>query len=86
MFHRRWCIGLYVLQIRIKEQIQQSTYYIEGFQEAIAIETYPDGLIHRYFTAMSIDCDKNDIVTTATLNCPYSQQLMKYWKNGKSES
>ena len=68
---------------RFKEQIQQSTYYIEGFQEAIAVETYPDGLIHRYFTAMSIDCDKNDIVTTATLNCPYSQQLMKYWIPGQ---
>ena len=68
---------------RFKEQIQQSTYYIEGFNEAIAIETYPDGLIHRYFTAMSIDSDKNDIVTTATLNCPYSQQLMKYWIPGQ---
>ena len=68
---------------RFKEQIEQSTYYIEGFNEAIAIESYPDGLIHRYFTAMSIDSDKNDIVTTATLNCPYSQQLMKYWIPGQ---
>lgn len=68
---------------RFKEQIEQSTYYIEGFNEAIAVETYPDGLIHRYFTAMSIDSDKNDIVTTATLNCPYSQQLMKYWIPGQ---
>ena len=68
---------------RFKAQMKQSTYYIEGFNEAIAIETYPDGLIHRYFTAMSIDSDKNDIVTTATLNCPYSQQLMKYWIPGQ---
>lgn len=68
---------------RFKEQIEQSTYYIEGFNEAIAVESYPDGLIHRYFTAMSIDSDKNDIVTTATLNCPYSQQLMKYWIPGQ---
>lgn len=68
---------------RFKEQMEQSMYYIEGFNEAIAIETYPDGLIHRYFTAMSIDSDKNDIVTTATLNCPYSQQLMKYWIPGQ---
>lgn len=68
---------------RFKEQIAESTYYIEGFNEAIAIESYPDGLIHRYFTAMSIDSDKNDIVTTATLNCPYSQQLMKYWIPGQ---
>lgn len=68
---------------RFKKQIAQSTYYVEEFQEAIAIETYPDGLIHRYFTAMSIDSDKNDIVTTATLNCPYSQQLMKYWIPGQ---
>lgn len=68
---------------RFKEQMKQSTYYIEGFNEAIAIESYPDGLIHRYFTAMSIDSDKNDIVTTATLNCPYSQQLMKYWIPGQ---
>ena len=68
---------------RFKTQMEQSTYYIEGFNEAIAIETYPDGLIHRYFTAMSIDSDKNDIVTTATLNCPYSQQLMKYWIPGQ---
>lgn len=68
---------------RFKEQMAESTYYIEGFNEAIAIESYPDGLIHRYFTAMSIDSDKNDIVTTATLNCPYSQQLMKYWIPGQ---
>lgn len=68
---------------RFKEQIEQSTYYIEGFHEAIAIETYPDGLIHRYFTSMTIDSDKNDIVTTATLNCPYSQQLMQYWIPGQ---
>ena len=68
---------------RFKEQIEKSTYYIEGFNEAIAIESYPDGLIHRYFTAMSIDSDKNDIVTTATLNCPYSQQLMRYWIPGQ---
>lgn len=68
---------------RFKEWINESTYYVEGFNEAIAIETYPDGLIHRYFTAMSIDCDKNDIVTTATLNCPYSQQLMQYWIPGQ---
>lgn len=68
---------------RFKEQMAESTYYIEGFNEAIAIESYPDGLIHRYFTAMSIDSDKNDIVTTATLNCPYSQQLIKYWIPGQ---
>lgn len=68
---------------RFKEEKEQSTYYIEGFHEAIAVETYPDGLIHRYFTSMSIDSDKNDIVTTATLNCPYSQQLMKYWIPGQ---
>lgn len=68
---------------RFKEWVNESTYYIEGFQEAIAVETYPDGLIHRYFHSMSIDSDKQDIVTTATLNCPYSQQLMRYWIPGK---
>lgn len=68
---------------RFKEWTEESTYYVEGFIEAIAVETYPDGLIHRYFTSMTIDSDKNDIVTTATLTCPFSQQLMQYWIPGQ---
>lgn len=51
-----------------------------GFTESFVVETYPDGKLHRYFTQFDMDSDKNDILTTATLTCPYDKTLMAYWE------
>ena len=57
--------------------------YYRGLTEQFVVETFPDGNLHRYFTSLQIDGDKNDIVTTAVLTCPYDAQLMGYWEPGR---
>ena len=59
----------------------QNNYY-QGLTEQFVVETFPDGLLHRYFTSLQIDADKNDIAATAVLTCPYDAQLMAYWQPG----
>lgn len=54
--------------------------YYNALNEHVAIETFPDGLIHRYMKDIQIDCDKNDIVTTCSFHFPYDNDLMEYWE------
>lgn len=56
--------------------------YYHGLTEQFVVETFPDGLLHRYFTSLQIDADKNDITSTAVLTCPYDEQIMAYWQPG----
>lgn len=56
--------------------------YYRGLSEQFVVETFPDGLLHRYFTSVQIDADKNDITSTAVLTCPYDEQIMAYWQPG----
>lgn len=56
--------------------------YYQGLTEQFVVETFPDGLLHRYFTSLQIDADKNDITSTAVLTCPYDKQIMAYWQPG----
>ena len=56
--------------------------YYRGLTEQFVVETFPDGLLHRYFTSVQIDADKNDITSTAVLTCPYDKQIMAYWQPG----
>ena len=58
-------------------------YDYNGLSEVLRVETYPDGKIHDYITAFDLDCDKNDIVTTAVLHMPYDPDLMAYWEPGR---
>ena len=50
------------------------------FRESIEVKTFVDGEIHRYFTDISIDKAIDDCMGTATLKCPYDEQLMSYWQ------
>ena len=52
--------------------------YYRDLKEQIVIETFPDGLLHRYLKDLQIDCDKNDIVTTCVFHFPYRNELMSY--------
>jgi hypothetical protein len=54
--------------------------YYRDLKEQIVIETFPDGLLHRYLKDLQIDCDKNDIVTTCVFHFPYRNELMSYWE------
>lgn len=57
--------------------------YTQEFHENFVVESIPDGQIHRYFTSFSFDCDKNEILSTAQLKCPYDKRIIKYWEPGR---
>lgn len=46
--------------------------------------TFHDEQRHEYLTSITIDCDKNDIVTTAQVSFRYDKRLMEYWIPGKT--
>ena len=46
--------------------------------------TFHDEQRHEYLTSITIDCDKNDIVTTAQVSFQYDKRLMEYWIPGKT--
>ena len=52
--------------------------------EEVFLYTFHDEQRHDYITSISIDCDKNDIVTTAQVSFRYDKRLMEYWIPGKT--
>ena len=67
---------------QILEVGKTSDYYYKTLKERIVVYTIPDKKYHYYFTSMEIDVDKNDILTTCTLTCPYDSSLMEYFSAG----
>ena len=67
---------------QILEVGKNSNYYYKTLKERIVVYTIPDKKYHYYFTSMEIDVDKNDILTTCTLTCPYDSSLMEYFSAG----
>ena len=50
----------------------------------VFLYTFHDEQRHDYITSITIDCDKNDIVTTAQVSFRYNKRLMEYWIPGKT--
>ena len=61
---------------------KQDDYW--GFKEEVFVYTIHDRQKHRYITSFQIDTDKNDIVSSCTVEMPYSSLLMEYWIPGKT--
>jgi len=58
--------------------------YAWGFKEEVFVYTMHDRKKHRYITSFNIDTDAKDIVTTCTINMPYSHELMEYYIPSKT--
>lgn len=57
---------------------------IWSLKEKVFLYTFHDKQRHEYLTSITIDSDKNDIMTTAQASFPYKHELMEYWIPGKT--
>ena len=64
--------------------VSQKSKDYHGFKEEVFLYTFHDKQVHTYLKSLSIDCDKNDIVTTAQVSFRYDQRLMEYWIPGQT--
>lgn len=60
----------------------QKSYW--QLNEEVFVYTFHDKQKHEYLTSFQIDCDKNDICTTCSINVPYDNDLMEYWVPGQT--
>lgn len=52
---------------------------ILNLKETLHVQTIQDDKVHKYFISFTMDADFDEIMTTATLTCPFSNELMEYW-------